>query len=267
MFVLEQEEYKREGIAWTFIDFGLDLQACIELIEKPLGIISMLDEECIVPKATDLTLVEKLCNQHLGKHPNFVKPPPPKGKQAEAHFAMKHYAGTVRYNCMNWLEKNKDPLNDSLVTVLKRSKENKLLNTIWESYTTQEEQAEMAKEGGRGKGGKSGSFLTVSMMYRESLNRLMTMLHATHPHFIRCIIPNEKKTSGLIEASLVLNQLTCNGVLEGIRICRKGFPNRTLHEDFKQRYAILASRSQEHDRREEGSRGHHAGFDQPRRYD
>lgn len=88
--VLEQEEYAREGIQWTFIDFGLDLQACIELIEKPLGIISMLDEECIVPKATDQTLAQKLIEQHLGKHPNFEKPKPPKGKQAEAHFAMRH---------------------------------------------------------------------------------------------------------------------------------------------------------------------------------
>uniref|UniRef100_A0A914Z5Y4 Myosin heavy chain n=1 Tax=Panagrolaimus superbus TaxID=310955 RepID=A0A914Z5Y4_9BILA len=113
MFVLEQEEYKREGIQWTFIDFGLDLQACIELIEKPLGIISMLDEECIVPKASDMTYVQKLNDQHLGKHPNFQKPKPPKGKQAEAHFAIVHYAGTVRYNANNFLEKNKDPLNDS----------------------------------------------------------------------------------------------------------------------------------------------------------
>ncbi|VDN42778.1 unnamed protein product [Gongylonema pulchrum] len=79
MFVLEQEEYAREHIEWTFIDFGLDLQACIELIEKPMGIISMLDEECIVPKATDMTLAQKLNEQHLGKHPNFDKPKPPKG--------------------------------------------------------------------------------------------------------------------------------------------------------------------------------------------
>ncbi|KAK6027930.1 myosin head, partial [Ostertagia ostertagi] len=244
MFVLEQEEYAREGIQWTFIDFGLDLQACIELIEKPLGIISMLDEECIVPKATDLTLAQKLNEQHLGKHPNFEKPKPPKGKQAEAHFAMRHYAGTVRYNVTNWLEKNKDPLNDTVVTVMKASKGNDLLVEVWQDYTTQEETAaaQKAGNGGAKKKGKSGSFMTVSMMYRESLNKLMSMLHKTHPHFIRCIIPNEKKASGVIDAALVLNQLTCNGVLEGIRICRKGFPNRTLHPDFVHRYAILAAK-------------------------
>ncbi|KAL6728752.1 hypothetical protein Aduo_010491 [Ancylostoma duodenale] len=241
MFVLEQEEYAREGIQWTFIDFGLDLQACIELIEKPLGIISMLDEECIVPKATDATLAAKLIEQHLGKHPNFEKPKPPKGKQSEAHFAMRHYAGTVRYNVTNWLEKNKDPLNDTVVQVMKQSKKNALLVEVWQDYTTQEEAAAATKGGAGKKKGKSGSFLTVSMLYRESLNNLMNMLNRTHPHFIRCIIPNEKKQSGVIDAGLVLNQLTCNGVLEGIRICRKGFPNRTLHPDFVQRYAILAA--------------------------
>ncbi|CAJ0577888.1 unnamed protein product, partial [Mesorhabditis spiculigera] len=244
MFVLEQEEYAREGIAWTFIDFGLDLQACIELIEKPMGIISMLDEECIVPKATDTTLGQKLNDQHLGKHPNFEKPKPPKGKQAEAHFAMKHYAGTVRYNVTNWLEKNKDPLNDTVVSAFKQSNDNELLKTIWDDYVTQEEAAELQKSGGAAGGkkkGKSGSMMTVSMLYRESLNNLMTMLHKTHPHFIRCIIPNEKKQSGVLDAGLVLNQLTCNGVLEGIRICRKGFPNRMLHPDFVHRYAIMAA--------------------------
>ncbi|KAI6233418.1 Myosin-3 [Aphelenchoides fujianensis] len=241
MFILEQEEYKREGIAWTFIDFGLDLQACIELIEKPLGIISMLDEECIVPKASDMTFVQKLTDQHLGKHPNFQKPKPPKGKQAEAHFAVVHYAGTVRYNANNFLEKNKDPLNDSAVAVLKTAS-NALTREIFDDYVTQEEAAELAKAGTvTKKKGKSSSFMTVSMMYRESLNNLMTMLYQTHPHFIRCIIPNEKKQSGLIDSALVLNQLTCNGVLEGIRICRKGFPNRQLYADFKHRYSILAA--------------------------
>ncbi|CAB01576.2 Myosin-3 [Caenorhabditis elegans] len=243
MFVLEQEEYKREGIAWTFIDFGLDLQACIELIEKPLGIISILDEECIVPKATDMTYAQKLLDQHLGKHPNFQKPKPPKGKQGDAHFAIVHYAGTVRYNATNFLEKNKDPLNDTAVALLKHSTDNSLMLDIWQDYQTQEEAAEAAKAGqtAGGKRGKSSSFATVSMIYRESLNNLMNMLYQTHPHFIRCIIPNEKKASGVIDSALVLNQLTCNGVLEGIRICRKGFPNRMLYPDFKHRYAILAA--------------------------
>ncbi|VDK63901.1 unnamed protein product [Onchocerca ochengi] len=232
MFVLEQQEYELEGIKWEFIDFGLDLQACIELIEKPLGIISVLDEECIVPKATDVTLAQKINDQHLGKHPNFQKPKPPKANQA----------CTVRYNVTGWLEKNKDPLNDTAISVLKANTGMALMTEIWEDYKTQEDIANLAKDGKMSKKkGKSASFMTVSMMYRESLNNLMTMLNKTYPHFIRCIIPNEKKQSGVIEASLVLNQLTCNGVLEGIRICRKGFPNRTLHADFKQRYAILAA--------------------------
>ncbi|CAI4230313.1 unnamed protein product [Auanema sp. JU1783] len=245
MFVLEQEEYQRENIEWTFIDFGLDLQTCIELIEKPLGIVSMLDEECIVPKASDHTYVEKLINQHLGKHPNFQKPKPPKGTQAEAHFAIVHYAGTVRYNADQWLDKNKDPLNDSAVAVLKTGDKNGLMFKIWEDYMTDVDREENASRGKAAqpikKKGKSASFLTVSTMYRESLSSLMNMLHSTHPHFIRCIIPNERKKCGLVDAPLVLNQLTCNGVLEGIRICRKGFPNRLVYPEFRFRYAILAA--------------------------
>ncbi|CAJ0577053.1 unnamed protein product, partial [Mesorhabditis spiculigera] len=232
MFVLEQEEYQREGIKWEFIDFGLDLQACIELIEKPLGIISMLDEECIVPKATDMTLAQKLNDQHLGKHPNFQKPKPPKGKQSEAHLAIVHYAGTVRYNVKAWLEKNKDPLNDTAVTVLKANKGNELMRELWANYDTQEDIANAAKDGKKAAPGKKKA---------RQIGLVPNGLDDTHPHFIRCIIPNEQKKAGVIDANLVLNQLTCNGVLEGIRICRKGFPNRMPYPDFKQRYAILAA--------------------------
>ncbi|VDO06207.1 unnamed protein product, partial [Haemonchus placei] len=168
---------------------------------------------------------------------------PPKGNQAPAHFAVVHYAGTVRYNADQWLDKNKDPLNDSAVAVLKTCDKSSLIYQIWEDYMTDVDREEFASRGKAQdrKKGKSASFLTVSSMYRESLASLMTMLHTTHPHFIRCIIPNEKKTSGLIDAPLVLNQLTCNGVLEGIRICRKGFPNRMTFADFRFRYAILAA--------------------------
>ncbi|XP_042243055.1 myosin heavy chain, muscle-like isoform X30 [Homarus americanus] len=241
MFVLEQEEYKREGINWTFIDFGLDLQACIELIEKPLGILSILEEESMFPKATDKSFEEKLKTNHLGKSPNFIKPKPPKPGQAEAHFAIVHYAGTVPYNLTGWLEKNKDPLNDTVVDQLKKAN-NTLSVEIFFDHAGQSGGADVS--GGKGgKRAKGSGFQTVSGMYKEQLNNLMTVLRSTAPHFIRCIIPNEIKAPGVIDAALVMHQLTCNGVLEGIRICRKGFPNRMVYPDFKHRYKILAPRA------------------------
>uniref|UniRef100_A0A803VNK6 Myosin heavy chain 1 n=1 Tax=Ficedula albicollis TaxID=59894 RepID=A0A803VNK6_FICAL len=233
MFVLEQEEYKKEGIEWEFIDFGMDLAACIELIEKPMGIFSILEEECMFPKATDTSFKNKLYDQHLGKSNNFQKPKPGKGK-AEAHFSLVHYAGTVDYNITGWLEKNKDPLNETVIGLYQKSSV-KTLALLFASAGGEAE-ASGGKKGGKKKG---SSFQTVSALFRENLNKLMTNLRSTHPHFVRCIIPNETKTPGAMEHELVLHQLRCNGVLEGIRICRKGFPSRVLYADFKQRYKVL----------------------------
>uniref|UniRef100_A0A8L0DPE7 Myosin motor domain-containing protein n=1 Tax=Oncorhynchus mykiss TaxID=8022 RepID=A0A8L0DPE7_ONCMY len=228
MFVLEQEEYKKEGIVWAFIDFGMDLAACIELIEKPLGIFSILEEECMFPKSSDTTFKDKLYSQHLGKTQAFEKPKPAKGK-AEAHFSLVHYAGTVDYNITGWLEKNKDPLNDSVCQLYGKSGV-KILAALYPAAPPE------AKKGGKKKG---GSMQTVSSQFRENLHKLMTNLRSTHPHFVRCLIPNESKTPGLMENFLVIHQLRCNGVLEGIRICRKGFPSRIIYADFKQRYKVL----------------------------
>uniref|UniRef100_H3AY11 Myosin-7 n=1 Tax=Latimeria chalumnae TaxID=7897 RepID=H3AY11_LATCH len=234
MFVLEQEEYKKEGIEWEFIDFGMDLQACIDLIEKPLGIMSILEEECMFPKASDTTFKAKLYDNHLGKSNNFQKPRVVKGK-AEAHFALMHYAGTVDYNINGWLVKNKDPLNETVVGLYQKSSL-KLLAILFANYAG----ADAAGDGkGKGSKKKGSSFQTVSALHRENLNKLMTNLKTTHPHFVRCIIPNECKSPGDMDNSLVMHQLRCNGVLEGIRICRKGFPNRILYGDFRQRYRIL----------------------------
>uniref|UniRef100_A0A8D3DZI9 Myosin heavy chain fast skeletal muscle-like n=1 Tax=Scophthalmus maximus TaxID=52904 RepID=A0A8D3DZI9_SCOMX len=232
MFVLEQEEYKKEGIEWEFIDFGMDLAACIELIEKPMGIFSILEEECMFPKATDMTFKNKMYDQHLGKSAPFQKPKPVKGKP-EAHFSLAHYAGCVDYNVVGWLDKNKDPLNDSVVQLYQKSSV-KLLALLYASHAAADESS--GKKGAKKKG---GSFQTVSAMFRENLGKLMTNLRSTHPHFVRCLIPNESKTPGLMENFLVIHQLRCNGVLEGIRICRKGFPSRIQYGDFKQRYKVL----------------------------
>uniref|UniRef100_A0A8W4FFN5 Myosin heavy chain 16 n=1 Tax=Sus scrofa TaxID=9823 RepID=A0A8W4FFN5_PIG len=227
MFVLEQEEYKREGIEWAFIDFGLDLQACIDLLEKPMGIFSILEEQCVFPKATDATFKAALYDNHLGKSSNFLKSKGGKGKGPETHFELIHYAGTgVGYNIAGWLEKNKDPLNETVVGLFQKSSLG-MLGLLFKERTGTKRQK------------RGSTFMTVSNFYREQLNRLMTTLHSTAPHFVRCIIPNEFEQSGVVDAHLVMYQLACSGVLEGIRICRKGFPNRLQYPEFKQRYQVL----------------------------
>merc|ERR1712066_847708 len=149
--------------------------------------------------------------------------------------------GTVGYNVNNWLEKNKDPVNNSVVELYKKSTQ-MVMQVIWADFLSPEEQAELAKKetgGGKKKKKKGAAFQTVSSVHKESLGRLMTNLKATEPHFVRCIVPNEHKCPGEMDPHLVLHQLRCNGVLEGIRICRKGYPNRMPYADFKQRYKIL----------------------------
>ncbi|XP_078392378.1 myosin-7-like [Cetorhinus maximus] len=238
MFVLEQEEYKVQGIEWTFVDFGLDLQACINLIEKPLGILSILEEECMFPKATDITFNAKLHTNLLGKSPNFAKPKPDKKRKYESHFEILHYAGVVPYNLNGWLNKNKDPLNETVVELFQQSS-NELVALLYQDYVSAYTEHEQAKPGVKVRRRKAASFRTVSQLHKENLNKLMSNLRSTQPHFVRCLIPNETKTPGVMDPHLVLQQLRCNGVLEGIRICRIGFPNRIFYGDFKQRYWIL----------------------------
>ena len=113
MFVLEQEEYVREGIEWEMVDFGMDLEATIQLMEKPMGLLAILEEETLFPKASDKTFEDKLKENLLGKSNVFLKKQPG-SKDKNAHFAIAHYAGIVNYNLCNWLDKNKDPLNDTV---------------------------------------------------------------------------------------------------------------------------------------------------------
>ncbi|CCH46395.1 Myosin-7 [Wickerhamomyces ciferrii] len=219
MFVLEQNEYIKENIDWDFIDFGQDLQQTIDLIEKqkPVGIFSVLDEECIVPRSTDKSFFEKLNSFCNGKSEKY------KPSRFASKFSLKHYAGDVEYSVEGWIEKNRDPLNDNIVDVLANS-ENSFIAGLYENDQVQ----------------KSSSFRTVAQKHKEQLGGLLTQLSDTHPHFVRCILPNNKKKPQTFDKSLVLEQLKCNGVLEGIRIVRSGFPNRVAFDSFFSRYKILA---------------------------
>ena len=233
MFDLEQEDYVREGLEWGNVDFGMDLQKCITMFEKPMGLLAILEEESLFPKATDQSFATKLHENLLGKCENFQKASPK--PDPDAHFAVIHYAATVSYNLTGWLTKNKDPLNDTIIELFKNGS-NALLVTCFADHPGQPLEVNKDAGGGKKKGGK-----TVSSFYKAQLDDLMKTLYATDPAFIRCVVPNTHKTPGVIDPGLVMHQYQCNGVLAGIAICRKGFPNKLVYPEFKSRYNILAA--------------------------
>ncbi|GMK55315.1 hypothetical protein CspeluHIS016_0203710 [Cutaneotrichosporon spelunceum] len=242
MFTLEQEEYSREGIRWDYVNFGLDLQPTIELIEssQPIGILSMLDEECIMPKATDVSFTEKvagLWELPKGVTANAAKSPHLGTSKFRSlrfgkGFVVKHYAGDVEYSTKDWLQKNKDPINDAVARLLSQS-DVPAIKSMFVEY------AEDTTSNVGGKRIKRGAFRTVGQRHKEQLGQLMKQLASTQPHFVRCIVPNTAKKPGKVDVNIVLDQLRCNGVIEGIRIARLGYPNRLPFAEFRQRYEVL----------------------------
>merc|ERR1711902_204847 len=233
MFTLEQEEYVKEGLDWANVDFGMDLQKCIDMFEKPMALLAVFEEESLFPKATDETFKNKLFDNLMGKHPHFAKPSP--RPDPDAHFAIIHYAATVSYNLTGWLEKNKDPLNDTIVEMIKNGGNAMAIQCFadhpGQPLETPKDQDRKKKGGGK----------TVSSYFKGQLDDLMTTLYKTEPHFIRCVVPNTHKQPGGVEPELIMHQYQCNGVLAGIAICRTGFPNKMLYPEFKARYNILGA--------------------------
>jgi myosin protein heavy chain len=259
MFVLEQEEYARESIEWDFVNFGLDLQPTIDLIEStsPIGILSCLDEECIMPKATDETFTEKCNRTWATKRDGSAQDEAAAAAAAQrgvahgsskyvpsrfaAGFTIKHYAGNVEYRTEGWLDKNKDPLNDNLTRVMSESND-RFIASLFSDFAVDDDQnfGTPSKASSPVKRRpKRGAFRTLAQKHKEQLNSLMNQLASTQPHFVRCIVPNAERKPGKMHLPLVLEQLRCNGVLEGIRIARLGYPNRLLFTEFRTRYEVL----------------------------
>merc|ERR1711988_171639 len=211
-----------------------DLGPCIEMFEKPMAFLAIFEEESLFPKATDETFKNKLHENLLGKCENFQKANPK--PDPNAHFAVVHYAATVSYNLTGWLEKNKDPLNDTIVEMIKNGG-NGLMIQCFADHPGQPLEAPKDDGGRKKKGGGK----TVSAYFKGQLDDLMTTLYKTEPHFIRCVVPNTHKQPGGVEPGLVMHQYQCNGVLAGIAICRKGFPNKMLYPEFKARYNIIGA--------------------------
>merc|ERR1719264_1239910 len=198
-----------------------------------MGLLSILEEETLFPKSSDQSFCAKLIENLLGKEPNFCKPT--YKTDPDAHFGVVHYAAMVSYNLTGWLFKNKDPLNDTIVEMMKNGS-NPLMVRIFADHPGQP--LEVKKDAG---GKKKGGGKTVSSFYKTQLDDLMKTLYATDPAFIRCVVPNTIKKPGYVESGLVMHQYQCNGVLAGIAICRAGFPNKIMYAEFKSRYNILAA--------------------------
>lgn len=224
-FILEQSEYLREDIQWEFIDFGLDLQPTIDLIESrnPMGLLQCLDEECVIPNSSDKSFMEKL-SQNWGKGQSLKF----QENKLKSGFIIHHYAGKVEYNVDNWLQKNTDPVSEAVLSLMLDSSNPFIKKLLKKNDLPTEESPR-----------KSRKAKTTSIKHKEQLSTLMEQLESTEPHFVRCILPNLDKKPNKLDKALVLHQLRCNGVLEGIRITRAGYPNRMTFEEFYLRYSII----------------------------
>ncbi|XP_031420586.1 unconventional myosin-Va isoform X2 [Clupea harengus] len=231
VFKLEQEEYMREDIPWTLIDFH-DNQPCISLIEAKMGVLDLLDEECRMPKGSDDSWAQKLYSAHMKSSIHFQKP-----RMSNSAFIILHFADKVEYQCDGFLEKNKDTVNAEQISVLRSSKFELLVELL-------EEECVSAARDGPVHTRRSTTRLThtqksVGLQFRNSLHSLMETLNDTAAHYVRCIKPNDHKAAFTLDSERAVQQLRACGVLETIRISAAGFPSRWTYQEFFSRYRVL----------------------------
>uniref|UniRef100_A0A7N8XV10 Myosin X n=1 Tax=Mastacembelus armatus TaxID=205130 RepID=A0A7N8XV10_9TELE len=224
IFSLEQLEYNKEGLVWVDINW-MDNGECLDLIEKKLGLLALMNEESHFPKATDDTLLEKLHSQH-SKNPFYVKP-----RVAVHNFGVKHYAGEVLYDVRGMLEKNRDTFRDDILNLLRESRLD-FVYDLFEHVLSRNKQDTL-------KSSSKHRRPTVSSQFKDSLHSLMATLSTSNPYFIRCIKPNTCKMPDHFDQTVVLNQLRYSGMLETVKIRRTGFPIRRPFQEFCSRYKVL----------------------------
>uniref|UniRef100_F6HZH4 Myosin-11 n=1 Tax=Vitis vinifera TaxID=29760 RepID=F6HZH4_VITVI len=219
VFKMEQEEYSKEGIDWSYIEF-IDNQDVLDLIEKkPGGIIALLDEACMFPKSTHETFSNKLY-QTFKVHKRFIKP-----KLARTDFTIAHYAGEVQYQSDQFLDKNKDyvvPEHQDLLSASKCCFVAGLFPLLSEETM------------------KSSKFSSIGSHFKLQLQHLMDTLNSTQPHYIRCVKPNTLLKPAIFENANVMQQLRSGGVLEAIRISCAGYPTHRTFSEFVNRFHILS---------------------------
>lgn len=245
VFKLEQEEYLREKIDWTFIDFS-DNQPCIDLIEGKMGILTLLDEESRLPMGSDEQFVTKLHMNFAADKNQFYKKP----RFGKSAFTVCHYAVDVTYESEGFIEKNRDTVPDEHMAVL-RASSNKFLVSVLDAAASVREKdvasattSSVKPAAGRKIGVAVNRKPTLGGIFRSSLIELMATINNTDVHYIRCIKPNEAKAAWSFEGPMVLSQLRACGVLETVRISCAGYPTRWTYEEFALRYYMLVPSTQ-----------------------
>ncbi|KAK7267491.1 hypothetical protein RIF29_20165 [Crotalaria pallida] len=219
VFKMEQEEYKKEEIDWSYIEF-VDNQDILDLIEKkPGGIIALLDEACMFPRSTHETFAQKLY-QTFKNHKRFSKP-----KLARSDFTICHYAGDVTYQTELFLDKNKDYVVAEHQALLYAS----TCPFVSGLFPPSPEESS-----------KQSKFSSIGTRFKQQLISLLETLSATEPHYIRCVKPNNLLKPAIFENKNVLQQLRCGGVMEAIRISCAGYPTRKTFDEFVDRFGLLA---------------------------
>ncbi|KAL5698271.1 hypothetical protein ACHQM5_029334 [Ranunculus cassubicifolius] len=219
VFKMEQEEYTKEEINWSYIDF-VDNQDVLDLIEKkPIGIIALLDEACMFPRSTNATFCTKLF-QCLEMHKRLQK-----AKFSETSFGISHYAGQVAYQTDSFLDKNRDYVVVEHSNLLSSSK----CSFVAGLFPSLQEEASRS----------SYKFSSVASRFKQQLQSLMESLSSTEPHYVRCVKPNSMNRAQKFENASVLHQLRCGGVLEAVRISLAGYPTRRTYSEFVDRFGIL----------------------------
>ncbi|KAL2100115.1 hypothetical protein ACEWY4_004509 [Coilia grayii] len=245
VFKLEQEEYMKEQIPWTLIDF-YDNQPCIDLIEAKLGILDLLDEECKMPKGTDQNWAQKLYDRHASCE-HFQKP-----RMSNQSFIVIHFADKVEYQCDGFLEKNRDTVYEEQINILKASKFQLVADLFQEGKEAAASLSCSSSKSSRinvrpaksiPKAPNKEHRKTVGHQFRSSLHLLMDTLNATTPHYVRCIKPNDFKEGFSFDSRRAVQQLRACGVLETIRISAAGYPSRWTYGDFFSRYRVLMKKS------------------------
>ncbi|XP_063066308.1 unconventional myosin-Vb isoform X2 [Engraulis encrasicolus] len=246
VFKLEQEEYMKEQIPWTLIDF-YDNQPCIDLIEAKLGILDLLDEECKMPKGTDQNWAQKLYDRHSSSE-HFQKP-----RMSNQSFIVIHFADKVEYQCDGFLEKNRDTVYEEQINILKASKFQLVADLFQEGKESSSSSSSSSSSKSSRINVRPAKTIpkahnkehrkTVGHQFRSSLHLLMDTLNATTPHYVRCIKPNDFKESFSFDSRRAVQQLRACGVLETIRISAAGYPSRWTYGDFHSRYRVLMKKS------------------------